>query len=77
MTFPELELGFVAARLETVIRVHGLVAEPVLWQIVTLLGAAFWRLSATAASASVTAATANIAKMERLIFRTPKKLPVH
>jgi hypothetical protein len=29
-TFPELELGFVAARLETVIRRHGLLDDPVL-----------------------------------------------
>ena len=31
---PDEELGFVTARLETVIRRYGVVVEPVLWQIV-------------------------------------------
>jgi hypothetical protein len=37
-TMPDFEFGFVIARLETVIRRQGLESEPVLWQIVILLG---------------------------------------
>jgi hypothetical protein len=35
---PDFDFGFVTARPETLILRHGLEAEPVSWQIVTLLG---------------------------------------
>jgi CBS domain-containing protein len=36
---PELEFGFVTARLETMMRRYGFVADPVLWQIAIFVGA--------------------------------------
>jgi hypothetical protein len=45
--FPDCDFGLLMARLETVIRCHGLPAEPVLWQIVILAGDASVRVAAS------------------------------
>jgi hypothetical protein len=63
-TRPDFEFGFIHARLETVILRHGLESEPVLWQIVILLGGVTvcvvgsWPCAATARPASIEAAAA-------------------
>jgi hypothetical protein len=56
---PAAEFGFAVARLETVIRRHGFVSEPVLWQIVSFVGAAAFTAVGFCAAVVAVAEAAN------------------
>ena len=73
-SLPDFDFGFAIARLETVTRRNWFDADPVLWQMVNLEGAATVRVVApspwavTSAPASSTGAAAAIAMSRRFTF---------
>jgi hypothetical protein len=74
---PDCDFGLVIARLETVMRRHGFVSDPVLWQIVNLLGgvtvcvAGPWPCAATASPANDTDTAAAVAIIRRFTSLPP------